>query len=110
MHTYFALLMKIIAAELVSVSDGSFRASFSHDLVHSRTEEMFGRFTDLENGGVYHKRGITNFLEGDFFSWYLEAFDSPRLQDALREVASGLSDFEPATTTIEPDVSRELRP
>jgi len=100
--------MKLIAAELVSVSEGSFTSSFSRDLVHSRTEELLRRLADIENGGVYHKRGITNFLEGDFFSWYLEAFDSPRLQDAIREVARGLSDFEPATTTIEPEVSRNL--
>ncbi len=107
-HTYFALLMKLIAAELVLVSEGSFTTSFSRDLVHSRTEELLARLTDIENGGVYHKRGITNFLEGDFFRWYLEAFDSPRLQDAIREVARGLSDFEPATTTIEPEVTRDL--
>ena len=107
-HTYFALLMKLIAAELLSVSEGSFTTSFSRELVHSQTEELLARFTDIENGGIYNKRGITNFLEGDFFRWYLEAFDSPRLQDAIREVARGLSEFEPATTTIEPEVTRDL--
>ncbi|MCK4294450.1 MAG: N-6 DNA methylase [Planctomycetes bacterium] len=107
-HTYFALLMKLIAAELVSVSEGGFTSSFSRDLVHSGSEELLVRLTDIENGGIYYKRGITNFLEGDFFRWYLEAFDSPRLQDAIREVARGLSDFEPATTTIEPEVTRDL--
>lgn len=107
-HTYFALLMKLIAAELISVSEGSFTSSFSRELVHSRTEELLVRLTDIENGGIYYKRGITNFLEGDFFRWYLEAFDSPRLQDAIREVARVLSEFEPATTTIEPEVTRDL--
>lgn len=107
-HTYFALLMKFIAAELLSVSEGSFTTSFSRELVHSPTEELLARLTDIEDGGIYYKRGITNFLEGDFFRWYLEAFDSPRLQDAIREVARCLSEFEPATTTIEPEVRRDL--
>ena len=107
-HTYFALLMKFIAAELLSISEGSFTTSFSRELVHSPTEELLARLTDIEDGGIYYKRGITNFLEGDFFRWYLEAFDSPRLQDAIREVARCLSEFEPATTTIEPEVTRDL--
>ncbi|HUU40620.1 MAG TPA: N-6 DNA methylase, partial [Desulfatiglandales bacterium] len=107
-HTYFALLMKLIAAELLSISEGSLTASFSSGLVHAEREELEALLTDIENGGVYNKRGITNFLEGDFFRWYLEALKSPRLQDAIRTVARGLSEFEPATTTIEPEVTRDL--
>jgi hypothetical protein len=107
-HTYFALLMKLIAAELLWVSEGSLTTSFSSGLVHSEREELESRLTDIENGGVYNKRGITNFLEGDFFRWYLEALNSPRLQDAIRGVARCLSEFEPATTTIEPEVTRDL--
>ena len=72
-HTYFALLMKLIAAELLSVSEGSLTTSFSSGLVHAEREELESRLTDIENGGVYSNRGITNFLEGDFFRWYLEA-------------------------------------
>jgi len=53
-------------------------------------------------------RGITNFLEGDFFRWYLDAFDSPEIKDAIREVARGLSEFEPATSTLDPDSTRDL--
>jgi len=107
-HTYFALLMKLIAAELLSVSEGSLTTSFSSGIVHAEREELEARLADIETGGVYSKRGITNFLEGDFFRWYLEALSSPRLQDAIKAVARGLSEFEPATTTIEPEVSRDL--
>lgn len=107
-HTYFALLMKLIAAELLSVGEGTLTSSFSSGIVHAEREEFEARLTDIEDGGVYNKRGITNFLEGDFFRWYLEALSSPRLQDAIRGVARGLSEFEPATTTIEPEVSRDL--
>lgn len=107
-HTYFALLMKLIVAELLSVSEGSLTASFSSGLVHAEREELEALLTDIENGGVYKKRGITNFLEGDFFRWYLEALNSPRLQDVVRKMARCLSEFEPATMTIEPEVSRDL--
>ncbi len=107
-HTYFAMLMKLIAAELLSISEGSFGSSFSSELAHASKEELLKQLTDIEDGGIYSKRGISNFLEGDFFRWYLEAFGSPRLQDAIRNIARDISEFEPATTTIEPEVTRDL--
>ena len=107
-HTYFALLMKLIAAELLSVSEGSLSSSFSGSLAHASREELLRDLTDIEDGGIYSKRGISNFLEGDFFRWYLEAFNSPRLEDAIRSVTRVLSEFEPATTTIDPEVTRDL--
>ncbi|HEX42042.1 MAG TPA: SAM-dependent DNA methyltransferase [Phycisphaerales bacterium] len=107
-HTYFALLMKLIAAELVSISEGTFGRSFSSALAHSSKEDLLKQLTDVEEGGIYSKRGISNFLEGDFFRWYLEAFDSPRLLDAIRSITRVLSEFEPATATIEPEVTHDL--
>ena len=107
-HTYFALLMKLIAAELVSIGESGFSVSFSSRLVHGTDEQLYADLTEIENGGIYQKRGITNFLEGDFFRWYLESMNSPRLKDALRAVARALSDFEPATTTIQPEVTHDL--
>ena len=107
-HTYFALLMKLIAAELLSISEGTFTSSFSTSLVHNSDKELLANLLEIEDGGIYHKRGITNFLEGDFFRWYLESFASPRLRDAVRNIARTLSEFEPATTAIEPEVARDL--
>jgi hypothetical protein len=77
-------------------------------LSHASKEDLLKQLTDVEDGGIYSKRGISNFLEGDFFRWYLEAFDSPRLEDAIRSITRILSEFEPATTTIEPEVTRDL--
>ncbi|MBL7224470.1 MAG: N-6 DNA methylase, partial [Candidatus Brocadiae bacterium] len=106
-HTYFALLMKLIAAELVSIAETSFMSSFSHDLAHSNNEVLRAKLEEIESGGVYAKRGITNFLEGDFFRWYLDAL-SPQLRDKLRDLARALGEFEPATPIIAPDAQRDL--
>ncbi|WP_449243878.1 Eco57I restriction-modification methylase domain-containing protein [Desulfobacca acetoxidans] len=106
-HTYFALLMKFFVAELVTLKDTSLTSSFSHQFVHSSPEECRAQLTDIENGGLYAKRGITNFLEGDFFRWYLDAL-SPRLEEAIREIARALAEFEPATTAIIPESARDL--
>jgi methylase of polypeptide subunit release factors len=107
-HTYFAFLMKLIAAEILTLRDTSFSSSLASELAHLSDEELKRKLEDIEDGGVYARKGITNFLEGDFFRWYLDTFDSPELKDAIREIARALSEFEPATSTIDPASTRDL--
>jgi len=107
-HTYFAFLMKLIAAELLTLRDTSFGSSLTSELAHISDDELKSRLSDIENGGIYARKGITNFLEGDFFRWYLDAFDSPELREAVREIARCLSEFEPATSTLDPVSTRDL--
>lgn len=106
-HTYFALLMKFIAAEIITLRDSALTSSLSHKLTHASKDELKIYLNDIEDGWIYSKRGITNYLEGDFFRWYLDA-PSPRLEEAIRETVRGLSEFEPATTLIDPASTRDL--
>lgn len=106
-HTYFAFIMKLIAAELIYLKDSSFTFSFSHNLIHIPKKDLIAQLIDIEDGGIYARRGVTNFLEGDFFRWYLDAL-SPRLDESIREIARALSEFEPATTSIDPESTRDL--
>jgi len=107
-HTYFAFLMKLIAAEILMLRETSFSSSLSSELTHISEEKLKEQLTDIEDGGTYSRRGITNFLEGDFFRWYLDAFESPSLKEAIREITRGLSEFEPATTNLNPLITRDL--
>jgi type I restriction-modification system DNA methylase subunit len=100
--------MKLISVEILTLRETSFRSSFVSQLVNVSDDELKRQLEDIENGGIYAKKGITNFLEGDFFRWYLDAFESPELRDAIREIARGLSEFEPATSTLEPVSTRDL--
>ncbi len=106
-HTYFALLMKLIAAELLLLRETAFGSSFCEQLTHGSADALKARLLDMEDGGIYSQRGITNFLEGDFFRWYVECLP-PRVEEAVREIARALSEFEPATSAIEPDSARDL--
>jgi hypothetical protein len=106
-HTYFAFLTKLIAAEILTLRETSFGSSFASKLVHMKDDELRRELDNMEKGGVYAEK-ISNFLEGDFFQWYLDALDSPELEDAIRETARGLSEFEPATSTIDPTSVRDL--
>ena len=107
-HTYFAFLMKLIAAELLTLRETAFGSSLAFELAHISDDELKRQLEDIENGGIYTRKGITNFLEGDFFRWYLDAFDSPELKETIREIARNLSEFEPATSTLDPVSTRDL--
>ncbi|MCX7881564.1 MAG: N-6 DNA methylase [Patescibacteria group bacterium] len=107
-HTYFAFLMKLIAAEILTLRETSLASSLASELFPISDEEFKNKLEDIENGGVYARRGITNFLEGDFFRWYLDALDSPELKETIKEVARALSEFEPATSTLDPASTRDL--
>lgn len=106
-HTYFAFIMKLIAAELLTLKDATFISSLASELAHLPEDELKKNLEDIEDGGVYARKGVTNFLEGDFFRWYLDAW-SPRLKEAIQEIARTLSEFEPATSIIAPSATRDL--
>lgn len=63
---------------------------------------------DLESGGVFRRLlNITNFIEGGYFSWYLEELDE-KLAEVVAEIAKRLADYEPATPVLEPEYARDL--
>lgn len=106
-HTYYALLMKLLAVELVSLQAGSFMSSLAADLSVLPGAAVRERLEELENGGLFARLGVRNFLEGDFFGWYLAIWDR-RIKDTVLNLARGLSDFEPATSSLEPAATRDL--
>jgi len=106
-HTYYALLMKFLAVELISLQGGMLVTSFASDLPALGEAEVKTRLANLGDGGLFNKLGIANFLEGDFFRWYLSVW-SRELAAAIRQFAGTLAQFEPATSTLEPESTRDL--
>jgi hypothetical protein len=106
-HTYFALLMKLLAAEVMTLQRGAMMQSFITPLVSATSEDFRKALKDLEDGGLFARQGINNFLEGDFFSWYLSAWDKS-LADELRIMLRALARFDPRTPYLAPEQSRDL--
>lgn len=111
-HTYYALLMKIIAAELAYLyGTGRYLRSYVDEL-----EDKFARgldefkksLKDLEEGGIFKRLlKIRNFIEGGYFSWYLEEFDE-EIKGFIAEIARRLSEYEPATPVLEPEETKDM--
>jgi SAM-dependent methyltransferase len=106
LHTYYALFMKLLAAEIVA---------FFHRLptplermIQSGTSAKLKReMEELEAGGIFRHLNITNFLEGDLFAWYLPVWCEP-IEELIRAMVTRLDDYNPGTLSEDPAVSRDL--
>jgi SAM-dependent methyltransferase len=106
-HTYFALIMKILAIELVALQSGAVVDPLVAGLADLSEQDFERRFRELESGDAFRARGIENFLEGDFLGWYAEEW-TPALRSAVRTLARQLQDFEPGTSSLRPELTQDL--
>ena len=106
-HTYYALFMKLLAAELLSLQQGALLASTAEQLPALPGELLQSRLEELEKGSWFEAQGIRNFLEADFFGWYLSAWDAD-IEESIRTLARSLAEYEPATGTLAPEATRDL--
>jgi methylase of polypeptide subunit release factors len=108
LHTYFALLVKLLAwlalSRHMAVKLGA--PSFG-ELISTDGGMLSQRLKELEEGGIFRAYGLTNLLEGDFFAWYLYAWDK-LTENAIRELLRRLDEYDPATLSIHPEESRDL--
>ena len=112
-HTYYALIMKLLAAEVAYLyGGGRYLRSYAAELDHRYTEGglkgLREALEELESGGLFRRLlGIENFLEGDYFSWYLDELDD-KLADCIAEIARRLQDYTVTTPQLEPEFARDL--
>lgn len=106
LHTYYALLIKLIASLAAARYAGDGTAPFAR-MAAERPEELRRSFASLEHGGLFREYGIRNFLEGDFFGWYLSAWDDD-LHHELQRMVSRLSEYDLASLELAPEHARDL--
>ena len=106
-HTYYAILIKLLAAEVVSFFNPWMPRQVEKLQSATTPARLKRELEDLERGGIFHQMGITNFLEGDLFSWYLAVWSEP-IQALVRKMITKLDEYNPGTFSEEPAQSRDL--
>ncbi len=104
-HTYYALLMKLLATQVYHHSLQM--PSPVHAMISASGQQLQGLLEDLEQGGPFRHFKIRNFLEGDFFSWYLSVW-SEDTEHLVREMLTRLDGYNPGTMSEEPGEARDL--
>ena len=107
LHTYYALLIKLLAAEVVSFFNPWMPRQVEKLLNAITPPKLKRELEQLERGGIFHDMGITNFLEGDLFSWYLAIWNEP-IDKLTRQMVVKLDEYNPGTFSEDPAESRDL--
>lgn len=113
-HSYYATFIKLLAVQIINFYARSKVARIAHHepvtLSQAVTLDRTGLLNYLrtmEEGGIFRHLGIRNFLEGDFFVWYLEEW-TPEIEDALRGIVRQLANYSFVTLDTDPDGTRDL--
>lgn len=71
LQTTYAIIVKLIACRIIDNEDLGYNNSQFTDLTNLSEDKVRGRLEMMEDGYTYKNNNIYNFLEGDFFSWYV---------------------------------------
>ena len=106
-HTYYALFMKMLAAEIVTSFSPLGTSTLKRLISAPTSAKLRDELQSLEQGGIWSHLGIRNFLEGDLFSWYLDAWNEDSA-NAVRAMTHSLDQFDITTLSVDPAESRDL--
>ncbi|MFQ6054683.1 MAG: Eco57I restriction-modification methylase domain-containing protein [Methanosarcinales archaeon] len=106
-HTYYALVIKLLVAEIAVIYGNSLLQSYLEKLSPLQSKAFKKELEKLERGELFSILGIKNFLEEDYFSWYLSAWNED-LEKVVRGIVKALREYEPATAILEPEEVKDL--
>lgn len=106
-HTYYAVFIKFLAAEIVYPFSPLGIRVLKKCVEAPTSGKLKQEMKNLEQGGIWSQLGITNFLEGDLFSWYLDAWDD-KMAEVIRKMVNKLDAYDPGTLSVDPIESRDL--
>lgn len=108
LDSYYALLMKLLSYQVVGYYTLSKLTGLPlQDWETLDSDDLKKRCNELEEGGIFRSIGIRNFLEGDLFSWYVQAWNES-IYRAIQQIVKYLNDYDPETMEIAPDETRDI--
>ena len=105
-HTYYALFMKLMASEIVAFFH-KLPTPLAKMLKAATGTKLKREVEDLESGSIFRHLNITNFLEGDLFSWYVASWTDD-IEKLIRDMVARLDDYNPGSLSEDPATSRDL--
>lgn len=106
-HTYYATFIKLLAVQVASFYAFPKLGTGLQQVASYASERLRRYLAKMERGGVFSDFGITNFLEGDFFGWYLDIWND-EMDQAVRRIIGELANYSLVTLDVEPEQTRDL--
>jgi hypothetical protein len=90
-HTYNALIMKLLGAEIVSYLNLTQYNDFCENLANQSNDNIIDTLrNDIEKSRLFDNVGIKGFVEEAIFSWYLDATGKQDKKDIIEAVKEAL--------------------
>lgn len=105
-HSAYALIIKHIALMILSArkTEGKYELA---DALRGGSLDIKDISERIEGGEEFTALGIKNFLEGDYFCWYILEWTDD-IAHAIQEIVFELAAYEPQTGTLKPEAVRDL--
>lgn len=105
-QTYFSLLIKMLSLNILTyLKDSTLIEKFCF---HTESfEKLREDLKNVEEGGIFRRLGILNFLEGDFFSWYLYLWDD-ETGVILQTLIEAFEKYDYSIIVLERDIARDI--
>jgi len=105
-HTYFALIIKFLSIEVLTYLSNKKNEGLNTLMIDNQIK-LKEQLIDLESGGLYKKLGVSNFLEGDFFGWYIYLWDD-EIYDKLKDLIEEFRKYDYSSINLEPASAKDL--
>lgn len=105
-HTYFSLLIKFLSIEVLTYLSSK-KSEGLDTLVTDNQKELKEQLEDMESGGLYQRLGIKNFLDGDFFGWYIYLWDDD-IYHGICDLVEKFKKYDYSSIYLEPDGAKDL--
>ena len=105
-QTYFSLIIKFLSIEVLTYLSDK-KDDGLNVLITDNQSKLKEQLEDIESGGIYKRLGVTNFLEGDFFGWYLSLWDDD-IYFEFRDLIEEFRKYDYSSINLEPDTAKDL--
>lgn len=105
-HTLYSLFIKLLGAETLTY----FRhreGSYISKIDTSSIEQLKIDILHLEQGNLFRYERVKNFLEGDFFGWYLDIWDE-KISNVIKNLVQKFKTYDFSSLNLEPKEAKDL--
>lgn len=106
LYTYYAFIVKLFASEIACVNLKIYPETPIRVLLNSGN--LKEDLTYIESSLFFKDYlKIDNYIEGGFFSWYLDVYDS-KLESELKKILRIINEYDPQSFINDEHISRDL--
>ena len=107
LHTYFSLIITLIASEVVSFKTKTVFGRYLEFLLNIKKGEFVEVFKMMPSSSIFDHIGLKSFFDGDLFWWFTDEWSSS-LEEAIYSILITLTNYEPTFSSIHVNNSKDV--